>query len=117
MLNTFLQLSFESQTNIRIESGIPLEVSSQHLVFVKRNYTVTVIPASNLIVADVLSEQVNKEIRQVHRQGIYAPMTMPGKIFVNGILASNNVTILNNPFVMSETSGTVLEWVRPVVLY
>lgn len=97
-----LQISFEDQANSKTENGIPLEISSTHLIFVKRNNKIVILPASDVVVGDVMSQggKVIKEILQVHRHGAYAPLTMSGDIMISGILASNHVEILNNPLVI-----------------
>eukprot|EP00543_Licmophora_paradoxa_P016641 CAMPEP_0202466194 /NCGR_PEP_ID=MMETSP1360-20130828/67939_1 /ASSEMBLY_ACC=CAM_ASM_000848 /TAXON_ID=515479 /ORGANISM="Licmophora paradoxa, Strain CCMP2313" /LENGTH=539 /DNA_ID=CAMNT_0049090235 /DNA_START=434 /DNA_END=2050 /DNA_ORIENTATION=- len=77
-----------------------LELSSDHMVFVKRRGA---IPASTLKVGDQLisghdangkeTTIVIESIQSVVRQGVYAPFTPSGKIVVNGILASNYVAL------------------------
>mmetsp|Transcript_2264 Transcript_2264/g.5289 ORF Transcript_2264/g.5289 Transcript_2264/m.5289 type:complete len:182 (-) Transcript_2264:9-554(-) len=70
----------------------PLEMSSDHMVFVEGRRSV---PASSVQVGDKLivgtdSHTLTKvvTIKEIVRRGMYAPFTKSGTIVVNGILAS-----------------------------
>lgn len=81
-------------------SKLPLEISSEHLVFKfddKVNSKV-LVAAEDVKVGDALIDQngtptaIVQSIRLVHRQGLYSPLTATGDAVVNGVLASNYVT-------------------------
>lgn len=77
-----------------------IEISSKHLIFVNKNNRLLSIPACDVIVGDVLSNNHTvMQINTVVRQGLFAPLTMTGDIVVSGILASNYVDILNGVYV------------------
>jgi len=72
----------------------PLEISSEHMVFLdgKKNP----VPASQIKVGDKLAAQYDtatvSKIKNVMRDGLYAPVTADGTLVVNGILASSFIT-------------------------
>jgi len=88
----YLQLHVESRNN-------PLEISKDHMVFIGKNRAV---PAFSVSIGDqlILSDENNKntnakvtKITKVERVGAYAPFTESGTIIVNGLLASNYVSL------------------------
>jgi Hint module len=87
----YLQIRLEGKNEV-------LELSKEHMVFVKEGHAV---PAATLKVGDslqLLSHTSNDEsaariqsLKTVRRQGMYAPFTKSGTIVVNGVLASTFV--------------------------
>jgi len=80
----------------------PLEISHSHMLFVLRDGTVTEsVPASTIKIGDmILTENSNtvakvRNIKNVQRRGAYAPFTTSGDIIVNGLLASNYVSLMD----------------------
>ncbi|CAB9521813.1 Desert hedgehog protein [Seminavis robusta] len=84
----FLQFSLEHKQM--------LEVTSEHLVYL---YGLSQpVRAGSVRVGDVLQANNDgavrvRRIRTVSREGLYAPLTQNGKIFVNGVQASNYVAL------------------------
>jgi hypothetical protein len=76
-----------------------IELSENHMVFVDSGKA---IPASTVKVGDILSSgQEVTGIKTVIRQGAFAPFTSSGTIVVNGVQASNYITL-------QENSGTIM---------
>jgi Hint module len=86
----FLQLHFDEDT-----SDSMIEISPKHLVFVERNKIEVTIPASEVVMGDILSGKKVALIQMVTRHGVYAPLTQSGDIMVGNIRASNYVDILD----------------------
>jgi Hint module len=75
----------------------PLEISWNHLLFVKRNGYDVAIPASEVVVGDEIGIDTKIEsIQYVKRRGVYTPMTFTGDIIVSGIRASSHVKIITS---------------------
>jgi Hint module len=72
-----------------------IEMTSRHLVYVKRNNHLYSMPASDIVVGDELSGKRVQAMRTVTRRGVYAPLTQSGDILVNGVRASNYVDVLD----------------------
>jgi Hint module len=73
----------------------PLEISWNHLLFVKRNGYDIAIAAAQVLVGDQIG--IDKKIQSIEfvkRRGVYALMTYTGDIIVSGIRASNHVKII-----------------------
>jgi hypothetical protein len=70
---------------------LPLEVSSDHMVFVSGK----AVRASKVQVGDMLGENQVIDIRTVQRRGVYAPTTFAGNIVVSGVVASSYVALLD----------------------
>ena len=82
-----------------------LEISRDHLVFVKRNAFTRAIPASLVKVGDELMDEAGaslevQSINTVSRAGSFAPFTPSGKLVVNGIMASAYVAFQNSENLM-----------------
>lgn len=76
-----------------------LELSKDHMLFVQGNDVA--IPASMVKTGDILSDGVAVEaIRTVIRAGVYTPYTPSGKIVVNGVVASNYISLQNSDMLM-----------------
>jgi Hint module len=83
----------------------PFEVTSRHLVFVKRNDKEYTIAASNIRIGDevLLHDKrqqqhhrcVVQSIHTVKRQGVYSPLTQSGDMVVSGLRVSNYVDVLD----------------------
>jgi V8-like Glu-specific endopeptidase len=97
----FMQLHLEELLHENDRHDIPLEITSNHLVFVERNSKVVAVPSSDIVVGDRMSPDGKrvKEIHRVTRRGIYAPLTFSGDLVVSGVLASNHVQLLHHPYV------------------
>jgi Hint module len=90
---TFLQIYFDSDS----KNESPVEVSSDHLIFVERNQqTSFAVPASDVVVGDILSGKKVASIHELTRRGVYTPLTQSGDIIVNGIRSSNYINVLNH---------------------
>jgi Hint module len=88
----FIQIIFEGTLSVEYS---PIEVTSQHLVFVERNNKQYTIPAGDVIIGDTLSGKRVQAIHTITRRGVYAPLTQSGEIVVSGIRASNYVNVLD----------------------
>lgn len=100
----------------------PLELTGDHMVYVN-GYPVRAdsVKPGDMITADAAAHAVTK-ISSVNRKGLYMPITASGKIVVNGVLASNYVSVmdvvpgvLNHPllFWLSEHNMHHM-WMAPV---
>jgi Hint module len=79
-----------------------IEMTSRHLVYVKRNNHLYSMPASDIVVGDELSGKSVQAIRTVTRRGVYAPLTQSGDILVSGVRASNYVDVLDYSLVWDQ---------------
>lgn len=100
---------------LRAESGVQLEVSHQHLVFVSGK---GVIQASLVQPGDVLltsnHQDVVVSISKVSRRGAYAPFTSSGSIVVDGVKASCFVALQDSPdlVVGGFSTGLSFHWIE-----
>jgi len=83
---------------LRLSNGIQLDISGDHLVFVKEGKTV---PASMLDVGDQVSVLGQKDVkieslRMVTGKGAYAPFTYSGTIMINGVKSSTYISLQEN---------------------
>jgi Hint module len=64
------------------------------------------------MVGDILSGKQVIKIETVIRRGVYAPLTFTGKVLVNGIVASNYVTLLHveQPIMTTAVPTTSMMW-------
>jgi len=90
----------------------PLEISHIHMLFVQDGATTKSVPASTIKVGDmILTENGNtakvRNIKNVQRKGAYAPFTTSGDIVVNGLLASNYVSLMEETTVIPVT----MQWI------
>jgi len=73
----------------------PLELSKDHMIYVQNKEAF--VPASTVTVGDkLLSNNNNVEVTKIDtvtRKGVFAPFTESGTISVNGIMASNYITM------------------------
>jgi len=85
-----------------------LEVSADHLVFILgRGF----IPASMICVGDQLSNGHRVEnVREIQRVGIFAPFTMSGALVVNGVVASNYVSLQDSEVLSISSLRTPLSF-------
>jgi hypothetical protein len=82
----FLQIHWDGN-----ETSPPLELSPDHMVYVSG----VPVRGSDVKVGDVLGNQRVSRIEWIQRRGLYAPVTMSGKILVSGVLASSYVAIVD----------------------
>ena len=82
-----------------MDKGRPLEISPEHLIYTHdaSKNTWKLVPAGDLNAGDSLLSANNRPstilwIREVERNGAYAPLTMSGNLLVNGVLASSYVS-------------------------
>jgi hypothetical protein len=76
-------------------SAVPLEISKQHLVYLGNDH-LGLVPAKDLNVGDVLSTgQIVTQVQSVKRQGLFAPLTESGNLWVSGVHASCYVSVLD----------------------
>jgi len=83
---------------LHTNAGSPLEMTSEHLVFV--NGKTNPVRAGSIKVGDILHAEGNNnavvnKIEVVTKRGIYNPLTKSGTIQVNGITASNYISLQN----------------------
>ena len=81
----------------------PLKISDDHLVFVETASGRISVPGSKIVTGDRLvvadGQQQQQQVATVESidyikaRGVYAPFTMSGTIVVNGVVASNYVTM------------------------
>jgi hypothetical protein len=94
----------------------PLEISTEHMIYIKsKKGKPDLVSADDLKVGDVLVSDLSQvttsddftiySIVSVRRTGIYAPLTFAGNIVVNGVVASNYVTLTGLPNVPMESRG------------
>ncbi len=69
----------------------PLELSSNHMVFLEDNKAVK---AASVQVGDRLDNKVVTRVSTITRKGYYAPYTYEGELLVNGLRASSYGTIV-----------------------
>jgi hypothetical protein len=97
----YLQLYTEKSINK------PLEISSQHMVFIlKEDNKRVAVQAHSVKVGDRLvlapldwTEEAGAQVTridQVWRRGAYAPLTMSGDVVVNGVVASSYVSFMSD---------------------
>ena len=89
----------------------PLEVSPEHMVFVKS----TPVRASQVKVGDMLGENKVSEIKTVKRRGVYAPVTESGDIVVSGVLASSYAAVHSYTPINQHTEAHAFFAVRRLV--
>jgi len=89
----------------------PLELSPEHMVFVKN----APVPASQLMVGDMLGQNKVSEIKSVKRRGAYAPVTESGDIVVSGILASSYAAVRSYTPINQHTEAHAFFAVRRLV--
>ena len=77
----------------------PLEISAEHLIYTQdaSKNAWTLVPAGDLNEGDSLLSTNGRpttilKIREVERQGAYAPLTVSGNLLVNGVLASSYIS-------------------------
>merc|ERR1711897_5606 len=95
---------------LHTNAGSPLEMTSEHLVFV--NGKTNPVRAGSIKVGDILHSEGNNnavvdKIEVVTKRGIYNPLTRSGTIQVNGITASNYISLQNENNEYVEFQGGV----------
>jgi hypothetical protein len=90
--STYLQL-FVSTKNA------PLEISSDHMVYIAQGGETKAVPAGSVAIGDELvlkdgeASSAVVKIQSVVRNGAFAPFTESGKLVVSGVLASSFVSM------------------------
>jgi hypothetical protein len=84
-----------------LSSAMPLEISGDHFLYLHND---KVVRARAIQVGDILKgdEAVNMtvtHIKSIHRQGLYAPATENGKIWVSGVTASSYISLIDEDIV------------------
>ena len=99
----------------------PLEVTTDHLLYVGSNDNLKMVPASAVRVGDTLvglsstsTSTTVTSITKVQREGLYSPATMSGTIIVNGVAASNFVTL--PPAIAAYLSFVQQHWLQYAAL-
>lgn len=83
---------------IRMDGGAKLEVSHEHMVFLKsKNVPIRAdaIHVGDQLEGEASSSKTVRRIKKVKRDGIYAPLTPSGTIVVNGVVASAYASLQN----------------------
>jgi len=95
-----------------------LQISNNHMVFIRQKNNHVAVPASDLQIGDQLLVNNNNtngivtDIRQVKSaRGAYAPFTPSGKLYVNDIMVSSYVAILNNDDYYLPTRTQFHHWI------
>jgi len=90
----------------------PLEITQDHLLFIKSKGKIKSTAASLVQIGDELLlpsgyTSVVTNVRSVNRKGVYAPLTMKGTIVVSGVVASCYPTLQPNAETLQFLSGRV----------
>jgi len=98
---------------IKTTSKSSLEISSEHMLFVKQQEATKAIPASSVKTGDILvtsdeKETVVSKITTVQRKGAYAPFTDTGDIVVSNVLSSNYISMMPEEDVFL---GVDMQWI------
>jgi len=78
----------------------PLEITEDHMVFIKDELSIRSVPASSIMLGDMLispngyTSEVS-DIKYVLSRGAYAPFTLSGDIVVSNIVSSNYVALIS----------------------
>ena len=82
-----------------MDKGRPLEISPEHLIYTRDTSKKTwkLVPAGDLNAGDSLLSANERPstilwIREIERNGAYAPLTLSGNLLVNGVLTSSYVS-------------------------
>jgi len=91
----------------------PIELTSDHLIFILTEKGRSLVPAGDIKVGDslVTTHAVARvlAIRKVYRRGAYSPLTTTGDIAVNGVIASTYVT---RSWLNGKVSPQMLHWLQ-----
>jgi len=97
---------------IKTSAKSTLEISAEHMVFVKQESSTKAIPASSVKTGDVLVTSENEttvsKIKTVVRNGAYAPFTDSGDIVVSDVLSSNYISMMPEEDVFM---GVDMQWI------
>jgi hypothetical protein len=91
---------------------MPLEISGGHFVYLRNN---TLVRAQDVRVGDMLksdtTDMVVTRIESIQRQGLYAPATENGKIWVSGVTTSSYISLIDDDEIVSSNMQAVLSHV------
>ena len=76
---------------IETDAGNSLEATSAHFVFVDGK--AAPVRADSIQVGDALEGAIVTKIGSVQKKGVYAPLTLDGQLVVDGVKASNYVSL------------------------
>lgn len=101
------------------ESTLPLEISPDHFLYLHND---KVVRARDVRIGDVLKgdtkDLVVTDTKSIHRNGLFAPATESGTIWVSGVTASSYVSLMDHnvvsPNVQVWASHTALSPLRLV---
>ena len=90
----------------------PLEITSEHMIYVRQGQQTQITSARSVKIGDRLLAGNGEwspviSIAKVTRQGAYSPLTGSGNLLVNGVLASNYISLSLLKPVMT---GKALHW-------
>jgi len=75
-----------------------IELSKDHMVFIRDGFATKSVPASSIKIGDALATEngISKvsKIKIVQSNGAYAPFTSSGDIVVSGVVASNYISMI-----------------------
>jgi hypothetical protein len=97
-MSDYLQI----QTTAFQHQEMPLEITGDHMIFLKNN-TLNPVPGRSVRVGDILQGGDDDHpvkvanVKSVKRSGIYAPLTPDGTFVVNGVKASGKITSRKGP--------------------
>jgi hypothetical protein len=87
---------------------IPLEISGNHLLY---RHDDSVVRAQDVQIGDILkgdtTNMVVTHVKNIQRQGLYAPATENGKIWVSGVTASSYISLFNNDIISPNIEAMV----------
>jgi len=91
-----IESTFNLFVRLETMSGHSIELTAFHQVFVgtttatSTKYAKNVQVGDSLILKDNMEDNMVTSVSMVHKNGLYAPFTEDGTLFVNGVLASQN---------------------------
>jgi hypothetical protein len=80
---------------------MPLEISDDHFLYLHDDKVVSArdVQVGDILKGDGTSGTVVTYIQNIQRQGLYAPATENGKIWVSGVTASSYISLINEEIV------------------
>jgi hypothetical protein len=89
------------QIYTNVSPAVPLEISGDHLLFLQNDKVVRArdVQVGDTLKGDSASNMVVTHIMSIQRQGLYAPVTANGKIWVSGVTASSYISLMDEEIV------------------